>query len=83
MEVARLPSGAGEWSAGGTFTGPTMEGTLVTAGSADWQTVRPDGTSIGDIRYTLETNGGEHLAVFVTVGARLPGGVSYETYLVE
>jgi muconolactone delta-isomerase len=36
--------------AGGTF-------------SADWQTILPDGTALGDIRYTLKTNGGDLLYV--------------------
>lgn len=117
---------------GGTFTGPTINGKLLPGASADWQTVLPDGTAIGDIRYTLQTQGGEVLyvqsrgvrhgsadvlarlargedveareytfrtsteietaaaqldwlnkGVFVSVGGRQPGGVVYETYLVE
>jgi hypothetical protein len=48
---------------GGTFTGPEITGTLVPGASADWQTVLPDGTAIGDIRYTLRTNGGDLLYV--------------------
>jgi muconolactone delta-isomerase len=48
---------------GGTFTGPRLEGTLVPGASADWQTVLPDGTAIGDIRYTLQTDGGDILYV--------------------
>ncbi|HET6871290.1 MAG TPA: muconolactone Delta-isomerase family protein [Solirubrobacteraceae bacterium] len=48
---------------GGTFTGPRLEGTLVPGASADWQTVLPDGTALGDIRYTLQTNGGDVLYV--------------------
>lgn len=48
---------------GGTFTGPTLTGKLLGGASADWQTVLPDGTAIGDIRYTLETDGGEFLYV--------------------
>jgi len=116
---------------GGTFTGPDLEGTLVPGASADWQIVRPDGTALGDIRYTLQTSGGDVLyvqsrsvrhgsaevldrlgrgedvdpseytfrtstqietaapaldwlnkGVFISVGARQPGGVTYETYLV-
>src|SRR5205085_1923585 len=31
--------------------------------SADWQTVLPDGTAIGDIRYTLRTDDGALLYV--------------------
>ena len=48
---------------GGTFTGPDLEGTLVPGASADWQIVRPDGTALGDIRYTLQTSGGDVLYV--------------------
>jgi muconolactone delta-isomerase len=63
---------------GGTFTGPQISGTqisgtqisgtqisgtLVPGASADWQTVLPDGTALGDIRYTLLTNGGDLLYV--------------------
>ena len=40
---------------GGTFSGPELSGTLVPAGSADWQIVLPDGTTLGDVRYTLKT----------------------------
>jgi Protein of unknown function (DUF3237) len=117
---------------GGTFTGPTINGRLLSGASADWQTVLPDGTAIGDIRYTLQTEGGDVLyvqsrsvrhgsaevlarlargedvrpseytfrtstqietaaaeldwlnkGVFVSVGGRQPGGVVYETYLVQ
>jgi hypothetical protein len=48
---------------GGTFTGPQITGTLVPGASADWQTVLPDGTAIGDIRYTLRTDAGDLLYV--------------------
>ena len=48
---------------GGTFTGPEISGTLVPAASADWQTIMPDGTTFGDIRYTLRTAGGDLLSV--------------------
>lgn len=117
---------------GGTFTGPKIKGTLLPGASADWQTVLADGTALGDIRYTLQTDDGDLLyvqsnstrygdpevlarlgrgesvdpgeyvfraatrietgapqlvwmnkAVFVTVGARRPSGVVYETYHVH
>ena len=117
---------------GGTFTGPELNGTLLAGASADWQVVLPDGTALGDIRYTLQTDQGDLLyvqsrgvrhgspavlarlsrgedvdaseytfrtstqietaapqlewlnkAVFIGVGGRRPGGVIYETYLVE
>jgi Protein of unknown function (DUF3237) len=48
---------------GGTFSGPELSGTLVPGASADWQTVLPDGTALGDIRYTLQTQAGELLYV--------------------
>jgi muconolactone delta-isomerase len=48
---------------GGTFTGPQLNGELLPGGSADWQIVLPDGTALGDIRYTLQTDGGDLLYV--------------------
>jgi muconolactone delta-isomerase len=48
---------------GGTFTGPRLSGALVSGASADWQTVFPDGTALGDVRYTLRTDEGELLSV--------------------
>jgi hypothetical protein len=49
--------------AGGSFTGPQLNGTLVPGASADWQTILPDGTALGDVRYTLRTDGGDLLYV--------------------
>src|ERR1700737_2679489 len=48
---------------GGTFAGPELKGTLLPGASADWQIVLPDGTALGDIRYTLRTDGGDLLYV--------------------
>jgi hypothetical protein len=48
---------------GGTFTGPELNGTLLPGSSADWQIVLPDGTALGDIRYTLQTDDGDLLYV--------------------
>jgi hypothetical protein len=48
---------------GGTFTGPELNGKLLAGASADWQTVLPDGTALGDIRYTLRTQDGHLLDV--------------------
>src|SRR5690349_4459487 len=48
---------------GGTFAGPELNGTLLPGASADWQIILPDGTALGDIRYTLQTNHGELLYV--------------------
>jgi len=48
---------------GGRFAGPEINGRLLPGASADWQIVLPDGTAIGDIRYTLQTDGGDLLYV--------------------
>jgi hypothetical protein len=48
---------------GGTFSGPALRGTLLPGASADWQTVLPDGTALGDVRYTLKTERGDLLYV--------------------
>jgi len=48
---------------GGTFTGPELCGKLLPGTGADWQTVLPDGTALGDIRYVLQTDGGDRLYV--------------------
>jgi Protein of unknown function (DUF3237) len=48
---------------GGTFAGPELKGKLLAGASADWQIVLPDGTALGDIRYTLQTDDGDLLYV--------------------
>jgi hypothetical protein len=48
---------------GGTFRGPEIAGKLLPGASADWQIVLPDGTALGDIRYTLQSDGGALLYV--------------------
>ena len=48
---------------GGRFTGPEINGKLLPGASADWQILLPDGTALGDIRYTLQTDGGDLLYV--------------------
>src|SRR5450755_2476687 len=48
---------------GGTFTGPELNGTLLPGTSGDWQIILPDGTALGDIRYTLQTDAGGLLYV--------------------
>ena len=48
---------------GGTFAGPEISGTLVPGISGDWQTILPDGTALGDIRYALRTEAGDLLYV--------------------
>jgi hypothetical protein len=48
---------------GGSFVGTELNGTLIPGASADWQIVLPDGTALGDIRFTLQTDRGESLYV--------------------
>jgi hypothetical protein len=48
---------------GGTFEGPHVKGKLLPGASADWQIVLADGTVLGDIRYTLQTDDGALLYV--------------------
>ena len=48
---------------GGTFRGTELQGKLLPGASADWQIVLPDGTALGDIRYTLQTEHGDLLYV--------------------
>lgn len=66
------PQDVGETSAGhrrivpltgGNFSGPELRGTLLPGASADWQIILPDGTALGDVRYTLETEHGDLLYV--------------------
>ena len=47
---------------GGRFTG-RLNGTLLPGASADWQLVLGDGTALGDIRSTLQTDDGHLLYV--------------------
>jgi Protein of unknown function (DUF3237) len=49
--------------AGGTFAGSELNGKLLPGASADWQIVLPDGTALGDIRYTLQNDAGALLYV--------------------
>jgi hypothetical protein len=48
---------------GGSFAGPRLRGQLLPGASADWQIVDGVGTAFGDIRYTLQTTGGDLLYV--------------------
>ncbi len=48
---------------GGAFSGPELRGRLLPGTSADWQTILPDGTALGDIRYVLQTDGEDLLYV--------------------
>lgn len=44
--------------AGGTFTGPELNGNLMPGGRASWQVGLPDGTAVAEVRYTLQTDRG-------------------------
>ena len=44
---------------GGAFSGPEISGKLLAGASADWQILLADGTALGDIRYTLQTDRGD------------------------
>jgi hypothetical protein len=47
----------------GRAEGPDFQAELLPTGGADWQIVRPSGSSIADIRYTLKTDRGALLYV--------------------
>jgi hypothetical protein len=47
----------------GHAAGPYFDAELLPAGGADWQIVRASGSSVADIRYTLETDAGALLYV--------------------
>jgi hypothetical protein len=55
----RPPADRGPTS--GTFTGPELNGKLLAGASADSQIVTAVGTALADVRYTLQTDGGELL----------------------
>jgi hypothetical protein len=65
LDLGQTPSGHRRIVAltGGTFTGSRLSGKLLPGASADWQIVLPDGTALGDIRYTLQTDDGDLLYV--------------------
>jgi hypothetical protein len=48
---------------GGRVDGPDFNAELLATGGADWQILRPDGSSLADIRYTLRTDRGALLYV--------------------
>jgi Protein of unknown function (DUF3237) len=48
---------------GGAFVGPELFGILLPGASADWQIVLSDGSALGDIRVTLQTDRGDLLYV--------------------
>ncbi len=60
---------------GGRFIGPELSGTLLPGASADWQIVLPDGTVLGDIRYTLQSDQGQlSVRPFARSAPRQQGG---------
>ena len=65
LELGEVPGGHRRIAplSGGTFAGPELNGTVLPGGSADWQLVLPDGTVLGDIRQTLQTDRGDLLYV--------------------
>ena len=48
---------------GGCVTGPYFTAQLLPGSAADWQLIRPNGSSVADIRYTLRTPAGALLYV--------------------
>ena len=48
---------------GGRAEGPDFHAELLATGGADWLLVRPSGSSVADIRYTLKTDRGALLYV--------------------
>jgi hypothetical protein len=47
---------------GGTFEGPMLKGRVL-PGGADWQLIQPDGLSMLDTRYTIQTDAGQIIYV--------------------
>jgi len=54
---------------GGTFEGPKLKGQLL-PGGAEWQLIRPDGTTEIDVRLTLGTDDGQF--VYMTYAGHRP-----------
>lgn len=65
LDLGEIPGGPRRIVAitGGTVTGPEINGVVLPGASADWQVVLPDGTALGDIRYTLQSSDGDLLYV--------------------
>ncbi len=58
MDIGQTPDGRRVifLVSGGTFDGPHLRGRVVPNGGADWVRIRPDGTGILDVRFSLETH---------------------------
>ena len=66
---------------GGTFEGPKLKGTVVGPGG-DWIVVRPDGSSVLDIRIVLQTD--DNQKIYMTcrgIAYSLPDGTLYARIL--
>ncbi|MDW3182724.1 DUF3237 domain-containing protein [Roseobacter sp.] len=58
MNVGAIPDGNRliYFVKGGTFDGPHMRGRVVPDAGADWVRIRPDGSGVLDVRFSLETH---------------------------
>jgi Protein of unknown function (DUF3237) len=65
LELGEEPAGRRRLIAfgGGRFAGPEISGTVLPGGSADWQLVRPGGSAVVEVRYTLQTDSGSLILV--------------------
>ena len=62
--LATPPEGAGaSCPRPADVAGPQISGKLLPGASADWQIVLPDGTALGDVCHTLQTDRGDLLYV--------------------
>jgi len=67
--------------AGGTFDGPKLKGTIV-APSGDWIAVRPDGSSVLDIRAVLQTHDDQKISMTCQgIAYQTPGGTLHARIL--
>ena len=60
QDIGSVPHGSRRTAplSGGAFEGPRLRGTVLPAGSADWQLLRADGVLEMDLRLTLQTDDG-------------------------
>ena len=59
---------------GGTFTGPSLKGTIIPPGG-DWIVQRPDGSRVLDVRILLQTDDGQKIYVsWRGIAATTPDG---------
>jgi hypothetical protein len=65
--------------AGGSFSGPRLEGTLLAGPGSEWATRRPDGSVKADVRLVLETSDGAHILMTYNGIASGAGGESRVT----